>query len=178
MPEGWPLFAFAGWCFVLAWMLGRSDASRHALVPLIAEGLAILLWQTWRLAPPGDILFAFKLDGLGLNAAYVMMLTIAASLYLWPPRSRDLVALLLWASLLVIDYYSLIIERIGCNLLGNDLPWEVLQGSWAQDTAAGVCERLFGEAFVYVPLGIQIFASTIIVWAYLGWIPIPLRGRR
>lgn len=172
-----PLAALAGWCFLLAGLLHLRKASGHAVAALAFEGAAILAWQVYRLAPARMIEFAYKMDGVGLNLAYVLALATITAFVFWPAARHDLLARLLWCSLLFMDCYSLIIERIGCNLLGNDLPWDMLQGHWAQDTAAGVCERLFSPAFVWVPLSVQIFVSTVIAGAFLGWTPKPHRTR-
>jgi len=174
--ELWPLLGLAGWCFALAGLLHFRGGSGHAVMALLLEGKVILAWQIYRMAPEGPIDFAFKMDGIGLNMAYVLALAVIVAFVFRPCRRHDLLAKLLWLSLLFIDCYSLLIERIGCNLFGNDLPWALLRENWAQDTAAGVCERLFSPAFVWVPLSVQIFVSTCIVGAYL-WTLKPDRGR-
>lgn len=170
------LMSIAAWCFVMAAVLRLNNASYHAAAAFLLEGLAISAWQVYRLAPEGSIEFAFKLDGIGLNTVIWLYCGTVFAFMLFPPSKFDLLGRLLWASLFFIESYSLLIERIGCNLLAKDLPWEFLQFNWAQGTAAGVCERMFSDAFVVVPLSVQVLVSTLLAAVYLGWIP-KVRGR-
>lgn len=144
-------------------MFWKGPSIHAALAPLCL-GVSIYCFQVYNLA--SDLEFAYKLDGIGLNGALVMYAAVCLIFVIHPANSRDFSAKALWSVLLFMEVYSLVIERFGCNFLSNDLAWEVLSLSWEGD---GICERVMSEAFVWMPLTIEIILFTLIAMAAMQW---------
>lgn len=157
------------WCFGLAALLAWARKGRLAVLAPLCLGLSILAFNLYNLAPAGDIKFAYELQALGLNSIVFLYVVVVAYVLCNPPKAISPTACLLWAILAVLEGYALIIERLGCSILGDRMSWEALEGTWGETVAASACARVVSPPFVWIPLTVGIGIMTGVSGLSIRW---------
>jgi hypothetical protein len=165
----WVQVVLAAWTFVLAGLLAWAGKGRLAVLAPACLGLSILAFNLYRLAPARDLKFAYELQALGLNGVAVLYVGVLTYVLCNRPRPLDPLACILWAIVAALEIYALVIERIGCAILGDRMSWEILAGTWGETVAMSACARVVSDTFVWLPLAAGVGVMTVIAGLSIRW---------
>jgi len=171
MIDFWVQMGCAAIGFLMALYLWRTGASIHAVLAPICFGVGIGLYNAWILfsGDPWWVIYEPYLQGLKDSdkiqySIYLIGIDTRALIYcglfvfclINPPLKNDLIAIILWAILLLSDGYALLFENLLCNVIVGD------RGGASEY----ICGRIFGPDFTSLPL---VLITVAFAWLALKW---------
>ena len=170
-------------CVVLIGALIYGKASWQAVLALVCLVVSLGFFNLWTLVEIPEeepermnaLIHAYDLWAFGLNAMLVIYSGVVV-LFLWKPSGSDTLTRLLWTVVAVAEGYTLIFENFNCNILNRGLPGYELSQVWGSEVSVYACAREYGEVVVWAPTVVEVAVLVWIVWRYLGWNLIGLRG--